>query len=53
MLAEIGALNSLGHDRRSAMWQIERAIRPAGEIFESTVERLEQHLKQLEPTGRR
>jgi len=35
MLAEIGALNSLGHDRRSAMWQIERAIRPAGELFES------------------
>ena len=35
MLAEIGALNSLGHDRRSAMWQVERAIRPAGELFES------------------
>ncbi len=34
MLAEIGALNSLGHDRRSAMWQVERAIRPAGEMFE-------------------
>src|SRR6185295_14952203 len=41
MLAEIGALNSLGHDRRSAMWQVERAIRPAGELFESTFERLE------------
>jgi error-prone DNA polymerase len=36
MLAEIGALNSLGHDRRSAMWQVERAIRPAGEMFESS-----------------
>ena len=35
MLAEIGALNSLGHDRRSAMWQVERAIRPAGELFEA------------------
>jgi error-prone DNA polymerase len=50
MLAEIGALNSLGHDRRSALWQVERAIRPAGELFEpgpwnaGTVER-------LEPTG--
>jgi error-prone DNA polymerase len=32
-LAEIGALNSLGYDRRSAQWQIERAIRPAGELF--------------------
>ena len=38
MLAEIGALNSLGHDRRSAMWQVERAIRPAGELFDSTME---------------
>ncbi|HET9703949.1 MAG TPA: error-prone DNA polymerase [Vicinamibacterales bacterium] len=35
ILAEIGALNSLGHDRRSAMWQVERAIRPAGEMFDS------------------
>jgi error-prone DNA polymerase len=32
-LAEIGALNPFGHDRRSALWQIERAIRPAGELF--------------------
>ena len=33
-LAEIGALNAFGHDRRSALWQIERAIRPSGELFE-------------------
>jgi error-prone DNA polymerase len=39
MLAEIGALNSLGHDRRSAMWQVERAVRPAGELFEDTEDR--------------
>jgi error-prone DNA polymerase len=32
-LAEIGALNTFGHDRRSALWQIERAARPAGELF--------------------
>ncbi len=32
-LAEIGALNALGYDRRSAQWQIERAVRPAGELF--------------------
>ena len=32
-LAEIGALNSLGYDRRSALWQIERAVRPSGELF--------------------
>jgi error-prone DNA polymerase len=33
-LAEIGALNSLGHDRRSALWQVEQAVRPAGALFE-------------------
>ena len=33
-LAEIGALNAFGHDRRSALWQIERIVRPAGELFE-------------------
>ena len=38
-LAEVGALNSLGHDRRSALWQIERAVRPAGELFESAYAR--------------
>ena len=32
-LAEIGALNAFGHDRRSALWQVERAARPAGELF--------------------
>ena len=39
-LAEIGALNSFGYDRRSALWQIERAVRPSGELFEqkSTVD---------------
>src|SRR4029453_8451751 len=32
-LADIGALNSFGYDRRSAMWQAERAARPSGELF--------------------
>ncbi len=32
-LAEIGALNAFGYDRRSALWQIEKAVRPAGELF--------------------
>jgi error-prone DNA polymerase len=32
-LAEIGALNAFGYDRRGALWQIERAVRPAGELF--------------------
>ena len=33
-LADIGALNSLGYDRRSALWQAERAVRPSGEMFD-------------------
>jgi error-prone DNA polymerase len=34
-LAEIGALNAFGFDRRTALWQVEQAIRPAGELFET------------------
>jgi error-prone DNA polymerase len=34
-LADIGALNSFGYDRRSALWQAERAVRPSGELFEN------------------
>jgi len=33
MLAEAGALTSLGGDRRSALWQAERAARPAGPLL--------------------
>jgi error-prone DNA polymerase len=33
-LADLGALNAFGYDRRSALWQTERAIRPSGELFE-------------------
>jgi error-prone DNA polymerase len=33
VLAEIGALASFGHDRRGALWQIEHAVRPSGELF--------------------
>jgi error-prone DNA polymerase len=32
-LAEIGALAPFGATRRAALWQIERARRPAGELF--------------------
>jgi error-prone DNA polymerase len=35
-LASIGALNAFGFDRRTALWQIERAARPAGELFADT-----------------
>jgi error-prone DNA polymerase len=34
-LAHIGALNAFGYNRRSALWQAERAARPSGELFET------------------
>jgi error-prone DNA polymerase len=33
-LADVGALNAFGYDRRAALWQVERAIRPSGELFD-------------------
>jgi error-prone DNA polymerase len=32
-LADIGALNAFGYDRRAALWQAERAVRPSGELL--------------------
>jgi error-prone DNA polymerase len=40
-LAEVGALNAFGYDRRSALWQVERAVRPAGELFEEEADHSE------------
>ena len=34
-LADIGALNAFTHERRSALWQVEQAVRPAGKMFVS------------------
>src|SRR5262249_35145157 len=34
-LAEIGALNAFGFDRRTAWGQVEQAVRPSGELFEA------------------
>jgi error-prone DNA polymerase len=34
MLADIGALGSFGRDRRDALWQVERAARSAGALFQ-------------------
>ncbi len=42
VLAEIGALSSLGFSRREALWQVERAVRPAGELFEGVPEEEEE-----------
>jgi error-prone DNA polymerase len=33
-LASLGALNSLGYDRRTALWDAERAARPSGDLFD-------------------
>jgi error-prone DNA polymerase len=33
-LADIGALNAFTNERRSALWQVERCVRPAGELYE-------------------
>jgi len=38
VLAEIGALNAFGYDRRTALWQVEQAVRPEGELFEESPE---------------
>ncbi len=38
-LAEIGALNAFGYDRRSALWQVERAMRKEGELFKKSGDR--------------
>jgi error-prone DNA polymerase len=35
-LADIGALNAFTRERRSALWQVERAVRPAGELLQET-----------------
>lgn len=35
-LASLGALNSLGYDRRAALWEAERAVRPTGDLFEGS-----------------
>jgi error-prone DNA polymerase len=32
-LADIGALNAFTSERRSALWQVERSVRPAGELY--------------------
>jgi error-prone DNA polymerase len=33
-LADIGAFASFGYERREALWQVEKAVRPAGDLFQ-------------------
>jgi error-prone DNA polymerase len=37
-LADIGAFASFGHERREALWQVEKAVRPVGELFRPEVD---------------
>jgi error-prone DNA polymerase len=39
-LADIGAFASFGYERREALWQVEKAVRPAGELFQGAEEGL-------------
>jgi error-prone DNA polymerase len=48
-LADIGALNAFTNERRSALWQIERAVRPSGELLEREGERGEGDSQQPTP----
>lgn len=38
-LAEVGALNAFGYDRRAALWQIEKAVRKEGALFKASGEK--------------
>ena len=55
VLAEIGALNSLGPGmhRREALWQIEKAWRPKGPLFEDESEPKPSRDRKGVPMGRR
>ena len=48
-LAEIGALNAFGFDRRTALWQIEKAVRPTGELFDPSTREIPGSLRASEP----
>ena len=53
-LADIGALNAFTNERRSALWQVERAVRPAGELFRDPgtgVRDWKQHEPHASPTN--
>jgi error-prone DNA polymerase len=48
-LADIGALNSFGYDRREALWQAERAVRPSGALFSDIDARVVEHADAIDP----
>jgi error-prone DNA polymerase len=50
-LADIGALNAFGYDRRSALWQAERAVRPSGDLFAAAYETTNETAEHAEPAA--
>ncbi|HEV3217247.1 MAG TPA: error-prone DNA polymerase [Vicinamibacterales bacterium] len=48
-LADIGAFASFGFERREALWQVEKAVRPAGELFGPAVESPESAVESPDP----
>src|SRR5256885_17259632 len=47
-LADVGALNAFGYDRRSPLWQAERAVRPTGELFDASTAEHAEHAEHAE-----
>jgi error-prone DNA polymerase len=52
-LADIGALNAFTNERRSALWQVERCVRPAGELFRDPGSGMRDPEEHEEPIGSR
>ena len=44
-LAEVGALNTFGYDRRMALWQIERAVKKEGALLKETGDRRQEGVR--------
>jgi error-prone DNA polymerase len=52
-MADIGALNAFTNERRSALWQVERAVRPAGELFQNDERERPERFERSERAERR
>ena len=48
-LAEVGALNAFGYDRRAALWQVEKAVKKEGELLKESGVRRQQPGEDVSP----
>lgn len=48
-LAEIGALNAFGYDRRAALWQIEKAVKKEGALFKKAAAHKDPAIRNRKP----